>query len=1289
MTSEGRQRGRDPERVCSPIRKAGLRQFVLLSILLFFAATLPNAQEAAQLPQLLDAMQDGDWRQRRDAADALGELPADSRDAVQALTDALKDSDSRVRRSAALSLGKIGPKASRAVPDLIKSLEDVDPVVIQSSAEALGQIGSRASRAVPSLTLLLSHKDIRIRDSAAVALGLLGGRASKSTSALAKALVDSDPVVRASAAQSLGQMGSKASGETRQLIQLLNDEDPEVRRSASVAISKIGKSAYEPLAGALNSGNPIFLQSVVETFGQIGQPAAPVLIDRLNDERAPLIARRYAALALSRIGSEDKKVIAALEERLGDDNAEIRMSATESLGKIGSGAASTTDRLIALSQDHNENPLVREYAIIALSRIAPNDQAVVTALIDAVGDGNPQISSAAIAAMITIGDSTLSKNADSRNIENLIRQLEANDPRVAESAATELGLIGPAADAAIPALIGVVEHSDQDLRQTALVALQRIGPPTKNIPALLEAMKSGDLAVRGPAAASIQNFAKTRLESWQPLMFQSNAPVMHNWLAQHEVLYGVDASAYEKESRRQEIAAIDYFEVLGGRAAIRESVQLQLIDDSLLLVEGPGNTSIAEITALDVASHPFDKMLQDSGSPPGGLALANIVPQDHFFAYFTSLAAFREMLNDGTDLFLRIESALSVKSVDYQLKATYLPRLGLSDSTLDQLDAIGAIRNIAIVLPDLFLVDGTEITVIAELESAEVAKAVLQLAGIHFEQQEGIATYEPDSGSTVFWVTRGNLLLFSTDRVELQNVLQLHDNEKKVSLGRSAEFQYMLQKLGIQRDTQAYLYFSDSFIRHLVSPRTKIAQLRRMQGRAEMETLLSGALLYKLDGHRSTPTKQELIELGYAPAYFSERDFVVGNDLSVESASLGSIGKLKSLNQMPVQGVTDRERKAYEQFVSHYSQYWQQYFDPIAMRLDKQSDTEFELTTFILPLLDNLLYSEVRESLSTMEEGSGLKLPQIAPTPTMMLSLNLNDSRRIGFSKDLAAMLMQYTSIDPEIFDSVGSAIHVAVQDSTPIVALGIGDIWGALSEEMLRMEGFDSMLPMLLSLATQPATILIELAEPERVVDFLDQAVVRRAEAGGEGEFHQLQGQEAWIYTLNIEDLVQLHLRLEVSDGHLLISNLPWSQRASIVGVTDSRLNGAHLQVNLDKIDRQLPALHTKVFSDYRRAAVDGMGSLFPLLASGIASSVDDARAKHLALFGYRPVHPLSGGWQWSDGELASTMFGTALRPTQPEYVPGDRNFGLFPTIDFLGVSMQLEESGLRASIRWRLHGK
>ena len=1288
----------------------------LITLLIVAAA---SADDSA-LGQHILGLSASDWQQRQQSARELGESGSTDRTVITALTSALQDDDSRVRRSAADALGHIGPKASKSIPALVRLFDDIDASVAAAATEAVGLMGSRASRALPDLNEMLLHKDDRVRVAAATSIGMLGSRASKSAALLGAQLHDENPEVRASSAQSLGQMGARASDQSSQLVQTLNDVDARVRDAASDALVNIGKDAVAPLISSLTKGEPIFLQAVVDTLGKLGTVAVPQLIERLHKSNVPILVRRYSALALARIGTTDKRVIPALIESLDDVEPDVRISAIDALGQIGPAAGAAIPKIISLSSDQREPLVVRESAISGLARIAPQSKAVNEALVAAVTDGNPRIYDAAIAALVAIRSSEQSAGSDAGAVTALSQQLrssiggerveaarqlgelgpyaagavqdltdaladQGNAIELRATAATTLGLIGPDAEAAVPELIRTLGDDSKQMRDIALVALNRIGPQTNTIPALLQAMRSGDLVGKAAAQEKIRTFARARKQSWLPMLLQSDAPVLRNWLARHSQLYGVAVSDLELGTRPGDDDEPGYFDVLGGRAAIRESMQLDLIANPITGTSEFRSIPVQSLQSVTVQSHPFEEMLKTSTRDSQRVPLAELAPEDYFFAWFRDIGALRDAFAGSSTQFLRFESALSVKSVEYDLEDRYVSMLGLGANALEQVQSLGAIGDLAIITPDLFFVDGTDVTVIATLTSTQVAKSVLRLLGLDDSGDSAYQIHNLENGDAVYWAIRGNYLVLSSNVTGIERVLALHEDQGDESLGRSFEFQYMQQQIGVEEQTQAYFYFSDPFIRRLVSPETKIAQLRRMQARAEMEMLVSGAMLYILDGNRHSPSKQQLITQGYIPDYFENRDYQINDDLIVSSAQFGTIARPKPLGANPVANVSEREKAAYSRYVSEYSDYWSEFFDPIATRLDRVDDKTNELSTFILPLLDSPLYNQVRDALSTSETGRRLQVPVISPTPSVVFSLNLSNDLRLELSEAITDMLVEYTSVNPEIFDSFGSGIHLAIQDSTPIVALGSGDIWGALNREMLQMEGFGSLLPFLFSLATQPSSLLIELDDPELVREFLSEAVVRRSEVGGDGELHKVQDKEAWIYTLSIEDIVQIHLGVEIKNGYLVISNMPWSTQVNIDDIRQTDLNGAHLQLNLDEIVDQLPALHIKVFTDYRAAAVDGMGYLFPLLVSGVSDTVRDALGKHFELFGFRPIHPHQGRWSWQDNVLTSSEFGTALGPVQPEYEPGDRDFGVFPSLSTLNVNMQLEATGLRATIRWR----
>ncbi|MDH4260475.1 MAG: HEAT repeat domain-containing protein, partial [Gammaproteobacteria bacterium] len=1170
--------------MCRKLARILISGFALLP-----PAVIASAANEAALPVLIAGLKDHDWQVRRAAARQLGEAARRDGQIVSALRTALDDLDSRVRRSAATALGQIGSGAAGATPQLIKRLRDVDPEVVRSAAQALGLIGRRASRADRGLKPLLDDSDAEMRLTAADALGRIGRDSAASSAALVALLGNPEAQMRSAAASALGRAGEDAAETSAGLMKLLGDDDAQVRTAAAEALGKIGNSAVPQLIASLNGGNPVYLQATVEALAQIGEPAVPALIEALEDGRRPLLARQHLARALGRIGNGKGKVVPALLRRLKDENALVRIATVEALGNLGSGAGAATSRLVELVDDRDEEILVREYAITAVARVAPASPEVKARLVEAVADSNARISEAAVAALVEMralagqpgGLSALMNQLQAGDAEQrleaalgladlgpyarpavnalaFILQDEANASGLRIAAARALGMIGPAAEPALPALNGALRSANSELNDAALIAMQRIGPQTRAIPALMEALRNSDLGVRGSAAVAIRNFALARLQWWQPLLAQSDAPVLRSWVTRHNELYGVDEKSVERSGRGHEQVTTDYFDVLGGRAGVRESVQLQSLKTSVAANDAR-TIPIEDVQRIDVESHPFSKMLKESGTAPGRLPLADFAPLDHFFAYFRDPAALSQFMDGSGDMFLRLESAFSLKSLDYSLKSRYLARMGMTEEMLAQLEGLGLVGEIGFVAPDLFFIDGTEITTLIRIQAPSLIGTVMRLAGLGEPGATGIGVKTVSPGMEISWARRDDLLIVSTSAAELKNVLDLHDNPKKDSLGRSDEFGYMLQRLPIADTTRAYFYFSDPSIRELVGPQMKIAQLRRMRVRADLDTLTAGALLYKLDGNTAAPTKSALIDLGYVPRQFSERDYSIATDLVAKSEQFGSSAALKPLGSNPVELVSKAEAAAYAEYLKNYSEYWRQFFDPIAVRMDELDPDTWELTTFILPLLDSDLYNQLRDALTTADSGLRLEVPQLTPTPVMVASMNLSDSMRLKLAKGLTEILKKFTSVDPAIFDAFTPTVHIAVQDSTPIVAVGSGDILGVFSEKMLHMEGFEPFLPILISLASQPSSVFIELAEPEVVLKFLRDAMSGRSNSG-ESQFHQVKGEDAWIYSVSVFDMVQLHLRVAVENDYLVISNLPWSPKAAQTGTVTESLNGARL---------------------------------------------------------------------------------------------------------------------------------
>jgi hypothetical protein len=478
----------------------------------------------------------------------------------------------------------------------------------------------------------------------------------------------------------------------------------------------------------------------------------------------------------------------------------------------------------------------------------------------------------------------------------------------------------------------------------------------------------------------------------------------------------------------------------------------------------------------------------------------------------------------------------------------------------------------------------------------------------------------------------------------------------------------------------------------MVGPAVKIGQLRRMQARAEMETITAGALLYTLDGQRDKPDLAKLMKLGYVSGAVAAGGYRLRDDFSAVSPVWGSPAEMTPIGAVPLEGVTPAEADAYRTYVDEYSRYWRQYFDPIAMRLDDAPSGALELTTFILPLVDSAIYSQVREFVAPRNgsAAAALRVPVVDPEPVLLLSLNLTNDAWVKASGGLSQIFSQYTGIDSGLFDLLGPGLHVALQDGDPIIVLGNADLLGSFAGPMVSGDLTNSAsIPLLLALLTRPCKIIVQLQDEKAAIDMLRRtrtgAATRREMAA---DFRQVEGRDAWIYSLNIPGIIKIRFGIEVKNGYLVLSNIPWSQPVSIKAVDVRALNGADLQISPAAVRQGLPGLFAAHSEQSQLASIGGIAALYPLLVT-ISATPDGAATRHAALFGAKPLHPGQGRWVWKDGRLESSAYGSATRWQQPIYRSEAGDFGLFEGVTRLSVNMQFEDAGLRAIARWVWTGK
>jgi HEAT repeat protein len=293
----------------------------------------------AAVPALVRAFKHGEGELPYTAAGVLADLAPTSKGVLAALTAALGKVDYEKRIYAARALAKIGPPAAAAIPALVATLADDDPDAASladpdlraqarlEAAVALAMIdgridtaldvlrdsfppplGRRTRAGVPGDIWSLWHDGIdglkrlgnaafsplllclnqaeRDRTFAAWALGEFGAEAYAASTALEETLSDSDTFLRLMAACSLWRIQRRPDS----VVPVILDSLQESR-------SPPGHEALKPP----RTRDEIFRAGLGLLLQGIGEPAVPILIQRLNaatDALDPSLCRALAAIAL-------------------------------------------------------------------------------------------------------------------------------------------------------------------------------------------------------------------------------------------------------------------------------------------------------------------------------------------------------------------------------------------------------------------------------------------------------------------------------------------------------------------------------------------------------------------------------------------------------------------------------------------------------------------------------------------------------------------------------------------------------------------------------------------------------------------------------------------------------------------------------------------------------------------------------------------------------------------------------------------------------------------------------
>jgi hypothetical protein len=752
-------------------------------------------------------------------------------------------------------------------------------------------------------------------------------------------------------------------------------------------------------------------------------------------------------------------------------------------------------------------------------------------------------------------------------------------------------------------------------------------------------------------------------------------------------LYEGDTKAFQPErqqrfrrNRRNDLSA---FSLFSGEAAIQETLQQQLLTG--VKTQQPAKESLQALEGPKVPSHPFAKMLE--GKKPGGILpiapIANLVPPDRYFVHIDDTRKVLAWLEQIAKTGSQIAGLQKQTYLNHNLINRYLGRLHLSYDLAKHL--ANQVKQMALFGPDLFLTEGSEITLILDTGHSPLFNMfIMPLIGIGIASgNEGVQAYASDNPA--FFAQHKQWLILSTSRTEAAMALALAKNEGDKSLGQSAEFRYMLAHLPKPEKTQGLLvYLSDPFIRAMVGAKIKIAQYRRHQAKARLHLITAGSLLYQMDQGKVADLAK-LLSLGYVKKEWLQS--WEGDEITLDEAGIphsrlyGTLAQMTPISRLSIETISIGERDAYRAYVRNYSRFWRTFFDPVGIRITVSDPLRIE--TLILPLVQNSIYRNLQQVIGGKPVTMGL--PDFMPKPITTLSFNLSIQ-----AKAMLSQIMNKRRDDQafatELVEMLGNSLHIAFYDNDPLVALGSADLIGGFSGQWLRSGRASNFfsLALLGSMLTQPTAVFVELKNPEKLGTleqqgwFFEDLLWQMSSFWAHSKLHMLTGEKVntWVYTYNFEGVIRFHLYLKVIDNYLVISNQNLDFSKVQQGVKAKPAN-ARLHILPDQIQKMKPELHLHHLQNQQAAAMKDIGRLMPFLLMG-AENPEQASEQYARIYGRQLMLSENEEWHWDPIALylENSLFGSPGFAKLPHFMPSKSPFEKLKAFD---LRFLFEEEGAR----------
>lgn len=481
------------------------------------------------------------------------------------------------------------------------------------------------------------------------------------------------------------------------------------------------------------------------------------------------------------------------------------------------------------------------------------------------------------------------------------------------------------------------------------------------------------------------------------LQYYPDETFLQYCLLQSKARYGVTPPPIPKRMPDKNSLETGMYQLFSGSLAMQESLQRQ----SLSSGSGVGdlNTHISALQPPTLKSHDYKTLLKErienTKIVPQVHAISEVVPADQYFLHFHSM----ESLGEALDLTKQWGNSLlrlyTIQAQDNRLVEKISEQLCLRREGLTKMFDDGVVTEVAATGADPFFLEGTDLSVIFRVKDLDVFTketsswaddAKKQYPGLvsqsfNYRGHQVTAHYTNDRVVSAFIVQHEQYAIYSNSHRAIRRIVDVAAGSA-TSLHDALDYRYITTILppSEAKDT-GYFFASESFIKQLVSPAAKISQKRRLQCFNNLVMINNASLFFRLEYGRSPESLSELIEGHFVdPAKIvCAHGGAYAFDAAGDTCTCSLHNRLRYLTpnaELSVLQVSQQEAQQYERYKQRFRGFWQEYFNPIAVRMTINSDVKMEMC--VLPFANGEMYRNLRQVVD--EKPKTLDTARLAPS---------------------------------------------------------------------------------------------------------------------------------------------------------------------------------------------------------------------------------------------------------------------------------------------------------------------